>query len=182
VAVPDVLSLSGDEAAAAVEAEGLFASFAPSEPEDPGACTVEEQYPVAGDEVEDGAEVEMTVACEVPDVTGLDGHSAVDELEAAGFSWYVDSCIDTLAECVVTDQDPYGEAEPGAEVELYLEPDASVGPPPGDECDPAYPDTCIPPPPPDVNCPELGETDITVLPPDPHGLDGYDDDGIGCES
>jgi micrococcal nuclease len=51
-----------------------------------------------------------------------------------------------------------------------------------DNCDPSYPDVCIAPYPPDVNCDDIPDKDITVLPPDPHGLDGNDNDGIGCDS
>jgi hypothetical protein len=51
------------------------------------------------------------------------------------------------------------------------------------DCDSSYPDVCIPPPPPDLNCDDPGVPDnIRVLPPDPHGFDGNDNDGIGCES
>ena len=50
------------------------------------------------------------------------------------------------------------------------------------ECDPSYPDFCIPPPPPNLNCDDISERRFTVLSPDPHGLDGNDNDGIGCES
>ena len=54
--------------------------------------------------------------------------------------------------------------------------------PPADNCDPSYPTVCIPPPPPDLDCGDIGFRRFTVLPPDPHGFDGNDDDGIGCES
>jgi plastocyanin len=50
------------------------------------------------------------------------------------------------------------------------------------ECHPSYPDFCIPPPPPDLNCDDISGRRFTVLSPDPHGLDGNDNDGIGCES
>ena len=50
------------------------------------------------------------------------------------------------------------------------------------ECDPSYPDVCIPPPPPNLNCGDISERRFTVLSPDPHGFDGRDNDGIGCES
>jgi hypothetical protein len=50
------------------------------------------------------------------------------------------------------------------------------------ECHPSYPDFCIPPPPPNLNCDDISERRFTVLSPDPHGLDGNDNDGIGCES
>ena len=53
------------------------------------------------------------------------------------------------------------------------------------DCDPAYPDVCIPPKSVrEVNCPGLkaqGIRNIRVLSPDPQGLDGNDNDGIGCE-
>ena len=54
--------------------------------------------------------------------------------------------------------------------------------PPSGNCDPAYPDFCIPPPPPDLDCGDIAGGSFTVLPPDPHGFDGNDGDGLGCES
>ena len=50
------------------------------------------------------------------------------------------------------------------------------------KCDPSYPTVCIPPAPPDLNCGEISFRRFTVLPPDPHGFDGRDNDGVGCES
>ena len=55
-------------------------------------------------------------------------------------------------------------------------------PAPAANCDPSYPTVCIPPPPPDLDCGDITFRRFTVLPPDPHGLDGNDNDGIGCES
>ena len=55
-------------------------------------------------------------------------------------------------------------------------------PAPVGNCDPSYPTVCIPPGPPDLNCGDISFGSFTVLPPDPHGLDGNDGDGIGCES
>jgi hypothetical protein len=54
----------------------------------------------------------------------------------------------------------------------------------GGACDPSYPTVCIPPPPapPDLDCGQITYRRFTVLPPDPHGFDGNDNDGIGCES
>ena len=49
-------------------------------------------------------------------------------------------------------------------------------------CDPSYPDVCIPPAPPDLDCGEISHRRFRVLPPDPHGFDGNDNDGLGCES
>jgi len=50
------------------------------------------------------------------------------------------------------------------------------------DCDPSYPDVCIPSPPPDLDCGQISDRRFRVLPPDPHGFDGSDDDGLGCES
>jgi hypothetical protein len=52
----------------------------------------------------------------------------------------------------------------------------------GGACDPSYPTVCIPPAPPDLDCGQISHRRFTVLPPDPHGFDGNDNDGIGCES
>jgi micrococcal nuclease len=41
---------------------------------------------------------------------------------------------------------------------------------------------CIPPAPPDLDCGDIPYKRFKVLPPDPHGFDGRDQDGIGCES
>ena len=50
-------------------------------------------------------------------------------------------------------------------------------------CDSSYPDNCIPPPPPDLTCDDdVGARNFEIVPPDPHGFDGNDNDGIGCES
>jgi len=49
-------------------------------------------------------------------------------------------------------------------------------------CDPSYPDTCIPPAPPDLSCLDIPYRSFKVLPPDPHGFDGSNKNGIGCES
>lgn len=53
----------------------------------------------------------------------------------------------------------------------------------GVRCDPSYPDVCIAPYPPDLNCLDVKPLrNFRVLPPDPHGLDGNDHDGFGCEN
>jgi len=49
-------------------------------------------------------------------------------------------------------------------------------------CDSSYPDNCIPSPPPDLTCDDVCARNFEVVPPDPHGFDGNDNDGIGCES
>lgn len=64
----------------------------------------------------------------------------------------------------------------GTEVTLV----ASAGPRP--DCDPSYAGVCIPPYPPDLDCDDVPYSDIVVVGSDPHGFDGYDNDGRGCES
>jgi len=59
---------------------------------------------------------------------------------------------------------------------------ASAPPTSRGNCDPSYPTVCIPPPPPDLDCKDVQYRNFKVLPPDPHGFDGRDDDGVGCES
>ena len=69
---------------------------------------------------------------------------------------------------------------PPAETPVPVEP----APVPIGDCDPSYPDLCIPPGSEDLDCDYVyaqGLSDITVLPPDPHGFDGNDNDGVGCE-
>lgn len=67
--------------------------------------------------------------------------------------------------------------EPGPTTTAVAAPMPSVA-----NCDPAYPTVCIPPAPPDLDCGEVSYDHFAVLTPDPHGFDGADDDGIGCES
>ena len=51
-------------------------------------------------------------------------------------------------------------------------------------CDPSYPDVCIRPYADvgDLDCADVPYRNFRVLPPDPHGFDGRDDDGLGCEA
>ncbi len=53
---------------------------------------------------------------------------------------------------------------------------------PAGDCDPSYPTLCIPIGSPDLDCGDISDRRFPVLPPDPHGFDGSDDDGLGCES
>lgn len=52
----------------------------------------------------------------------------------------------------------------------------------GGNCDPSYPDVCIPSPPPDLDCGDISYRNFRVVGDDPHGFDGNDNDGRGCES
>jgi beta-lactam-binding protein with PASTA domain len=71
---------------------------------------------------------------------------------------------------------PGKKVEPGTQITLV----ASAGPRPA--CDPSYAGVCIPPYPPDLDCDDVPYSDIAVVGSDPHGFDGYDNDGRGCES
>jgi hypothetical protein len=71
---------------------------------------------------------------------------------------------------------PGKRVKPGTRVTLV----ASAGPRP--DCDPSYASACIPPYPPDLDCDDVPYSNIVVVGSDPHGFDGYDNDGRGCES
>jgi len=58
-------------------------------------------------------------------------------------------------------------------------PSEPTGPPPLPPCDPNYSGACVPVYPPDVDC--NGYENVRVIGDDVHGLDGNDNDGIGCE-
>ena len=77
---------------------------------------------------------------------------------------------------------PPVEPEPAPPVEPEPAPPVEPEPAPGTGCDPSYPTVCIPSGPPDLDCGDIPHRRFAVLPPDPHGLDGNDGDGIGCES
>jgi hypothetical protein len=55
-------------------------------------------------------------------------------------------------------------------------------PPPSPSCDPSYPTLCLSPGAPDLDCDQVSATNFKVRPPDPHGFDGYNNDGKGCEA
>jgi micrococcal nuclease len=54
---------------------------------------------------------------------------------------------------------------------------------PRGSCDSSYPDVCIRPYAEvgDLDCADVPFRNFRVLAPDPHGFDGRDDDGLGCE-
>jgi beta-lactam-binding protein with PASTA domain len=90
------------------------------------------------------------------------------------------------------------EVRPGTRVALVIAkappPPPTTAPPPPTtaaprNCDPAYPDVCLHQGIGDYDCaggsgngPNYVEGPLRVLSPDPFDLDGYDNDGIGCES
>jgi micrococcal nuclease len=70
-------------------------------------------------------------------------------------------------------QEPQGEA-PAPPVQ-ETEPEAPAG-----GCDPNY-TPCVPISPTDLDCADIGFS-VTIIGSDPHGFDGNDNDGLGCES
>jgi micrococcal nuclease len=71
----------------------------------------------------------------------------------------------------------YGEVTTTTQAPTTTEGDSGGG-----DCDPSYPDVCIASPPPDLNCDDVPFKNIRVVGSDPHGFDGNDNDGLGCES
>ena len=75
--------------------------------------------------------------------------------------------------------DPTAAASTGGAAATSAKPAPVAG---SGSCDPSYPDVCIAPAPPYLDCGDIPHRRFRVLAPDPHGFDGRDDDGIGCES
>jgi beta-lactam-binding protein with PASTA domain len=71
---------------------------------------------------------------------------------------------------------PGVRVRPGKDIRLVV---AAPEPAP---CDPSYPTLCIPPGVSDLDCDQVNASNFTVRPPDPHGFDGNDNDGVGCET
>ncbi|WP_460496557.1 Stk1 family PASTA domain-containing Ser/Thr kinase, partial [Glycomyces tarimensis] len=94
--VPNVVEMPRDEAVQEIEAAGLTVADPIEEreaegPNDPNLGNVVEQSPEAGQEVEDGAAVTLTVLVppsevEVPEVLGEDFDEARETLEGLGFT------------------------------------------------------------------------------------------------
>jgi hypothetical protein len=87
---------------------------------------------------------------------------------------------------VDTRPDASARRRPGARVTLYVAKAPPSPPSPSPICVPGY-SPCITPGP-DVDCaggegdgPRFVEGPVTVTGSDPYGLDGYDNDGVGCE-
>jgi len=122
----------------------------------------------------------------VPDVGVRSIQGAKRALRRAGFEvrvvWrnhHVLSLLSDRPQPIGTHPSAFSEARPGSVVTLVA---YRPLPSPESACDPSYPDVCIPSPPPDLDCPQVSYTNIRVVGPDPHGFDGYDNDGVGCET
>jgi len=69
------------------------------------------------------------------------------------------------------------QQDPGPEVPVQEEP---ADEPAASACDPNY-TPCVPISAADLNCADIGFS-VTIVGGDPHGFDGNDNDGLGCES
>ena len=112
--VPDVTGEDAESASSTLEGDGFGVVL---EPEGvPSLCTVEDQEPTG--KAEPDAEVTLSLACEVPDVTGENVEDAATSLEDAGYSAKVRPKVDDTALCSVEEQAPTGEVELGETIVL----------------------------------------------------------------
>jgi beta-lactam-binding protein with PASTA domain len=146
--------------------------------------TVLGQTPDAGEVVARGATVRLRVTQafpEIPDVVGLTLAGARDVLSKEGFNPRMKKEVySSLPKGTVVVQSPeaWSEARPGRDVWLSV----STGP-----CTPGY-SQCLRPNVGDYDCasgsgdgPNWVYGTIGVWGSDPYGLDGWDNDGRGCE-
>ena len=115
----------------------------------------------------------------MPDVLYLDVATARSYVESAGLIFKITQRRVTYPTPpgLVVSQTPegYDSVFPGTRVLVTV----SKAP----KCDPAYPDFCLRPFLPDLNCDDIPWHDFHVAQPwDPHGFDGNDNDGWGCET
>ena len=137
----------------------------------------------------------------VPRLVGMKTGQAKTALSRGGLRWTVSyrSTNRFVPGTVISQSGKAGaEVRPGVRVALVVAkappPPPTTAPPPPTtsaprNCDPAYPDVCLHQGIGDYDCaggsgngPNYVEGPLRVLPPDPFDLDGYDNDGIGCES
>jgi eukaryotic-like serine/threonine-protein kinase len=129
VSVPDVTGESEENARSALEAAGLTVETNQQESEDQEPGTVLDQDPAAGERVQRGASVTITVAqapppVEIPDVVGDQADAAEATLDDAGFDVRVRQEDTDSAEedGVVIDQNPAGgeERDAGSRVTIVV--------------------------------------------------------------
>lgn len=130
--------------------------------------------------------VAMLLCCGAVVLTGIASAEEVDPADGAPSTTStstVEPVTDAEAPDAATPEPPSTAPTP---VVTEPVPVAAVGPAGSglaiaQACEPSYPTLCLPPGP-DIDCgqiPQFGN--FPVLPPDPFGLDGNDNDGIGCE-
>jgi eukaryotic-like serine/threonine-protein kinase len=129
VSVPDVTGESEENARSALEAAGLTVEANQQESEDQEPGTVLAQDPAAGERVQRGSSVTITVAqapppVEIPDVVGDQADAAEATLDDAGFDVRVrEQDTDSAEEDgVVIDQNPAGgeERDAGSRVTIVV--------------------------------------------------------------
>jgi serine/threonine-protein kinase len=110
VEVPDVTGESEDNARAALESAGLRVGEITREESGEAPGTVIEQSPAAGDQVNLGSAIALTVAepTAIPDVVDLTEEEAQTELEDAGFEVNVrdEAVTDPAEDGIVLEQSP----------------------------------------------------------------------------
>ena len=110
VEVPDVTGESEDNARSALESAGLRVGKITREESGEAAGTVIEQSPAAGEELDKGDAVDLTVAqpTAIPDVVDKSEEDATTELEDAGFVVRVrdEAVTDPAQDGIVQDQSP----------------------------------------------------------------------------
>ena len=125
VEVPKITDMTQEEAEAALKEKGLVGK-ATVEENDAEEGTVFAQSPNAGDEVDEGSEVEYKVSggpdtVNVPGVLGKDKDTAANELSSAGFRVaYAEDYSDEYAAGKVMKQDVTGSAKKGTTVTLTI--------------------------------------------------------------
>jgi hypothetical protein len=156
------------------------------------------QRPVGGTSLEPGAQVVIVVAralLEVPDVHGFRLERARQVLRRRGFRVEVvkgsGGILGALIEpgrVVRTRPGEFATRRPGSVITVVVKPT----PPPAPEPDPvgchtSYSGACVPIAS-DVDCaggsgdgPAYVDGPVYIEGSDPYGLDGYDNDGVGCE-
>jgi beta-lactam-binding protein with PASTA domain/tRNA A-37 threonylcarbamoyl transferase component Bud32 len=126
--VPELVGLSVDQAEGELEAEGLVLGETTQEVSDEfGEGIISDQSPDAGDDVEDGSSVDVTVSSgsglvTVPGVEGLDEATAVANIRGADLVPSVERVPDDVAAGIVISQNPDegDEVEPGSTVTIEV--------------------------------------------------------------
>jgi eukaryotic-like serine/threonine-protein kinase len=115
VEVPDVTGESEDNARSALEGAGLRVGKITREESGEAPGTVIEQSPAAGEELDKGDAVDLTVAqpTAIPDVVDMSEDDATTELEDAGFVVRVrdEAVTDATQDGIVLEQSPAADEE-----------------------------------------------------------------------
>ncbi|MGH3117781.1 MAG: Stk1 family PASTA domain-containing Ser/Thr kinase [Gaiellales bacterium] len=129
VTVPNVLDQTESSARAELEQAGFEVQVLQAPSDNTAEGLVSDQAPDAGEKVEKGSTIQITVSSgpqtvTVPDVVGLSQESAEQELQDAGFEVEVveQETSDPTEDNIVVDQDPNGgkNAEPGSTVTIFV--------------------------------------------------------------